>query len=236
MSKAQSFKSQGFCVNMTQTEVAKEINGGKLMRELKDFLAKGILNKMLFIVVGLILIVGLFYAGCFVVGMTLFAETSFGARKKTYSDIEKYTDYIGAEAVDNFSNKWGMDESIFPEKILDSMEVDNYNLTYYNPWDAEYVGYLTITYSDDEYEKELERLSQKEQDEYIGLFDVSSAPDGYTVLAMDSDSDWGLVYAITPDVNDTTITYVEVIFPGKLHMKLNKYLPQQYQLKDMDVS
>ena len=49
---------------------------------------KGILNKMLVIVVGLILIVGLFYAGCFVVGMTLFAEASFGARKKTYSDIE----------------------------------------------------------------------------------------------------------------------------------------------------
>ena len=56
------------------------------MRELKDFLAKGILNKILFIVLGLILLIVLFYVGCFVAGMTLFAETSFGARKKTYSN------------------------------------------------------------------------------------------------------------------------------------------------------
>ena len=206
------------------------------MRELKDFLAKGILNKILCIVLGLILLIVLFYVGCFVAGMTLFAETSFGARKKTYSDIENYTDYIGVNAMDRFSDKWDMDESIFPAEISDSMQVNDFSLTYYNPWDAEYVGYLTITYSDDEYEKELKRLSQKEQDEYIGMFDVSGAPEGYTVLAMDSDTDWGFVYAITPDSNDTTVTYVEVIFPGRLHMKLDKYLPEQYQLDGMDVA
>lgn len=63
-----------------------------------------------------------------------------------------------------------MDESIFPNEIRDSMKVDEFSFTYYNPWDAEYVGYLTVTYSQDEFDSELERLSKKGQDYYKGLY------------------------------------------------------------------
>lgn len=50
------------------------------------------------------------------------------------------------------------------------MKVDEFSFTYYNPWDAEYVGYLTVTYSQDEFDSELERLSKKGQDYYKGLY------------------------------------------------------------------
>ena len=38
------------------------------------------------------------------------------------------------------------------------------------------------------------------------------------------------------DSEGTSITYVEVIVPGKLEMELDEYLPEKYHLKDMDMS
>ena len=83
---------------------------------------------------------------------------------------------------------------------------------------------------------EVERLYQKEQDQYKGLFNVSGEPENYSILAIDADKDFGLVYAIKPDSEGTSITYVEVIVPGNLGMILGKYLPEKYQLKDMNMS
>lgn len=61
-------------------------------------------------------------------------------------------------------------------------------------------------------------------------------PDNYSLLAINADSTWGFVYAIKPEDESTSITYVEVIFPSKLEMKLDNYLPKEYQLSGMDVS
>ena len=36
---------------------------------------------------------------------------------------------------------------------------------------------------------------------------------------METSNDWGFIYALTPDSDSTSITYVEVVFPGKLEMK-----------------
>ena len=65
---------------------------------------------------------------------------------------------------------------------------------------------------------------------------MSGEPENYSILAIDADRDFGLVYAIKPDSEGTSITYVEVIVPGNLGMILGKYLPEKYQLKDMDMS
>lgn len=178
----------------------------------------------------------LFYVGCFLFGMLVLGADILLSKKQTYTDVENYSRYIGESADEKFSSKWGMDESIFPTKITDTMKVDDFSFTYYNPWDAEYVGYLTVTYPQVEFNRELERLSEKSMDYYKGLYKVTGEPQGYTVLAMDSNIDFGFVYAITPNSESTSITYVEVIFPSKLEMKLDKYLPQKYQLSGMDVA
>ena len=119
--------------------------------------------------------------------MSIFAADIFFSRKHTYKEVENYSKYIGDNAVDEYSSKLGMDESIFPEKISDSMQVDDFSFTYYNPWDVEYVGYHTVKYSQDEYEKELARLSEKNQDEYKGLFEVKDKPEKYSILEMNLD-------------------------------------------------
>lgn len=187
-------------------------------------------------IVVIVSLVVLFYVGCFTFGMFIFGTDIFFSRKHTYTDIENYSNYIGDNAIDEYSSKWGMDESIFPNEIRDSMKVDEFSFTYYNPWDAEYVGYLTVTYSQDEFDSELERLSKKGQDYYKGLYGVTGEPDNYSLLAINADSTWGFVYAIKPEDESTSITYVEVIFPSKLEMKLDNYLPKEYQLSGMDVS
>lgn len=200
------------------------------------FLNKSLPAKVGIIIAGIFSLYILFQiGGLFFVMSILWADLTF-SKKYTYTDVENYTNYIGVNSEEEYSDKWGMDESIFPEKITDSMKVDEFSFTYYNPWDAQYVGYLTVTYSQEEYETELERLYQKEHDQYKGLFNVSGEPENYSILAIDSDRDFGLVYAIKPDSEGTSITYVEVIVPGKLEMWLDKYLPEKYQLKDMDMS
>ncbi len=207
------------------------------MGKVKIFFSnKSLPAKVGIIIVGIISLFILFQiVGYFITMFILICDVIF-SRKRTYTDVENYTYYIGVNSEDEYSGKWGMDESIFPEKITDSMKVDEFSFTYYNPWDAQYVGYLTVTYSQDEYETELERLYQKEHDQYKGLFNVSGEPENYSILAIDADKDFGLVYAIKPDSEGTSITYVEVIVPGNLGMILDKYLPEKYQLKDMDMS
>lgn len=207
------------------------------MGKVKIFFSnKSLPAKVGIIIAGIISLFILFQiVGYFTAMFILICDAIF-SRKHTYTDVENYTNYIGVNCEDEYSGKWGMDESIFPEKITDSMKVDEFSFTYYNPWDAQYVGYLTVTYSQEEYETELERLYQKEHDQYKGLFNVSGEPENYSILAIDADKDFGLVYAIKPDSEGTSITYVEVIVPGNLGMILGKYLPEKYQLKDMDMS
>jgi hypothetical protein len=207
------------------------------MKKFKNYFSnKSLPAKVGIIIAGIFSLYILFQIGGFFFVMSiLWADLTF-SKKYTYTDVENYTNYIGVNSEEEYSDKWGMDESIFPEKITDSMKVDEFSFTYYNPWDAQYVGYLTVTYSQEEYETELERLYQKEHDQYKGLFNVSGEPENYSILAIDSDRDFGLVYAIKPDSEGTSITYVEVIVPGKLEMWLDKYLPEKYQLKDMDMS
>jgi len=207
------------------------------MGKVKSFFSnKSLPDKIGIIIAGIVSLYILFQIGSFFFAMFIFwADLNF-SKKYTYTDVENYTNYIGVNSEEEYSNKWNMDESIFPEQITDSMKVDEFSFTYYNPWDAQYVGYLTVTYSQEEYETELERLYQKEHDQYKGLFNVSGEPENYSILAIDSDRDFGLVYAIKPDSEGTYITYVEVIVPGKLEMWLDKYLPEKYQLKDMDMS
>ncbi len=207
------------------------------MKKFKNYFSnKSLPAKVGIIIAGIFSLYILFQiGGLFFVMSILWADLTF-SKKYTYTDVENYTNYIGVNSEEEYSNKWNMDESIFPEQITDSMNVDEFSFTCYNPWDVEYVGYLTVTYSQDGYNTELDRLSHKEQDQYKGLFNVSGEPDNYSILAIDADKDFGLVYAIKPDSEGTTITYVEVIVPGKLEMWLDKYLPEKYQLKDMDMS
>ena len=142
------------------------------------------------------------------------------------TDITKYNEYMGESAHEMYRNKWGMDETIFPTTIEEDMQVVDYKMVYYNPWDAQYLSYLVVDYTDENYEKEVERLKAYPSTDYIGYYDVTGFSK-YTLLAMFADSYQGFVYAITD--NHNRIIYVELIFCNYFYdIDYTQYIPVEY--------
>ena len=126
------------------------------------------------------------------------------------TDVDHYLWYMGEDAQEEYVSKWGMDESIFPEKITDRMEVRDYKLVYYDPWDAQYLSYLVVEYDEEAYEAERQRLEEYPSTEYLGYFGAEGFREEYTLLAMEADSSLGMIYALT--AKEGQVIYVELIF------------------------
>jgi hypothetical protein len=104
----------------------------------------------------------------------------------------------------------------------------DFKMVYYNPWDAQYLGYLVVDYSGEDYAKEVERLKNYNSTEYIGYYDVEEEKT-YELLAVKADSYNGFVYALTDGKG--RIIYAEQIFCNYfMDLDYNKYIPQEYLL------
>lgn len=126
------------------------------------------------------------------------------------TDISHYLWYMGDGAREEYVHKWGMNEGIFPKEISDEMNVTDYKMVYYNPWDAQYLSYLVVEYDDRFYESEIKRLNEYDSTEYLGYFCAEGFAEEYTLLAMEADPSYGLIYALAGENNQ--IIYVELIF------------------------
>ena len=109
---------------------------------------------------------------------------------------------------------------------------------YYNPWDPQYVSYLTVEYKDAEaYEKELNRLQTIGMEEYTGLYSVTGEPEGYDLVAMDQDRYYGFVYAMVPESGEMKITYVGIMFCNYfLDLDIHEYMKEEYLLPGFDAT
>ena len=165
-----------------------------------------------------------FFISCIAVFMILLFPIF--AKVEVYNDINNYNDFIGIEAKDGYRNKWGMDESIFPQSIMPNMKVLDYKMVYYNPWDAQYLSYLVVDYNKEDYENEVKRLKDYNSTDYIGYYGVTGFSN-YTLLAMYADEYQGFVYAITD--NESRIIYVELIFCNYFYdLDYEKYIDIEY--------
>ncbi len=117
------------------------------------------------------------------------------------TDISHYSWYIGENAGEEYAEKWGMKEDIFPEEITNEMRVTDYKMVYYNPWDAQYLSYLVVEYEENNYQTEVKRLNNYASTEYIGYYGSESFMNGYKLLAMEADPYYGFVYALGTDKN-----------------------------------
>lgn len=121
-----------------------------------------------------------------------------------------------------------MDETIWPQEITDSMNVADFKMIYYNPWDPNYLGYLVVDYDSEAYEAEVNRLKEYESTDYIGYYSVTGETD-YELLAIYADSYNGFVYALTDGNN--RIIYAEEIFCNYfMDIDYKKYMPEEYLL------
>lgn len=157
------------------------------------------------------------------------------------TDPASFNEYINGEDIDDMKPGWGSDEQfkVLP-RTLEGLNVTEYQLTYYNPWDAQYVVYMTVEYDDADYEDEIGRLEDIGIDDYIGIYTVTGEPDGYDLVAMDSDEYSGFVYAMIPDDTDQgnrAITYVGIFFCNySLDLDIHEYIPDEYLLPGFDAS
>lgn len=193
--------------------------------ELKKAKSFQSVKKRLNIRLIVIIVFGLIFQMLFLKGISTFLRE---ANVEVHTDIEEYEKYmIGEAAEEEYRKKWGMDESIFPDAITDSMEVTDYQMAYFDPWDAQFLGYLVVDYEKADYDKEVTRLTEYESTEYQGYYGVTGFPKKYTLLAMYADETYGFVYALTD--NEDTIIYVEIIFCNYfLDVKCEKYIPEKY--------
>ena len=136
---------------------------------------------------------------------------SITSKPEVYDQIDHYTEYMSFsnDNADSIWNKWGMDESIWPRKINDVSNVIDYKMVYYNPWDAQYLGYLVIDYTDGDYAAEAARLKEYSSTDYIGYYSVVEEKT-YELLAVNADKYNGFVYALTDGNN--RIIYAEEIY------------------------
>lgn len=155
-------------------------------------------------------------------------------KPEVHTDIENYNAYMSfsnnayEKGVDTVWTKWGMDETIWPAEITSSMKVDDFKMVYYNPWDAQFLGYLVVDYNPTDYEKEVNRLKSYESTEYIGYYSVTKE-ETYELLAVNADSYQGFVYALTD--GNGRIIYGEQIFCNYfMDLAYEQYMPKEYFL------
>ncbi len=201
-------------------------------------------NKKLVRGIKIVTIVGLAAAFWRVIVMTVITGIlifSVGSASiEEYDDVSRYNEFMnfsnGAyeKGVDTVWTKWGMDETIWPAKITDSMDVADFKMVYYNPWDAQFLGYMVVDYSADAYEKEVKRLNEYESTEYIGYYCVEEEKT-YELLAVNADSYNGFVYALTDGKG--RIIYGEQIFCNYfMDLDYTKYIPDEYLLDGFDAT
>ena len=162
----------------------------------------------------------------FFLAVILIIFSYFFTRVEVHDNIEQYNNFIGNQAKEKYKNKWNMDESIFPKEITENMNVKDYKMVYYNPWDAQYLSYLVVNYDNEAYQEEVERLKKYNSSEYIGYYGVTGFSK-YKLLAIYVDSYYGFVYALANNENE--IIYVELIFcNGFYDLKYENYINTDY--------
>lgn len=208
----------------------KVTSSKKLMKAIK-------ITSIVMIVLAILYFLRVFLTVLLVLGL-LFADTAL-QRVKTDTDIAHYNDYIHTELTTEELSKKGYSVlrgemiDIWPEHITSDMSVTDYQYTYYNPWDPQYVIYMTADYEAESYEKEIERLTDLGLEDYIGIYTVTGEPEGYDIISMNSDKYNGFTYAMIPEgaEDNTRITYVTVWFCNYfLDLDVHKYIPDEYLL------
>ena len=173
--------------------------------------------------------------GFLVVGM--FALSFYSAKVKVLNDTSEYNTYIHSKEI---NTEYSMGKQpifdIFPETI--DVPAGEFQLTYYNPWDPQYIVYMTLDYGD-AYDDEIARLEAIGVEDYEGIYTVTGEPEGYDIVAMDSDEYYGFVYAMIPEnkTDNTKITYCAIVFCNYfLDVDVHEYMKEEYLLPGFDAS
>lgn len=182
--------------------------------------------KTAFIVIGVLIFI---IAAVLAFGFYLFRDLS--PINEEVTDIANYSEFMGSNG--KHSKKYLIYNDIFPDRIPNSAEVEDFYYCYYNPWDPNFVAYLVYTCGQDEYKAEVERLSKlNSTKDYLKY---SSKGFNYPVCAVYANN-YGYIYALA-DKENSRLIYVEITFCNLFsdinyeHIIDKQYLPTGFNAK-----
>lgn len=173
---------------------------------------------MIKIVVIIILVV-------FLLMVVLIARESYYLRnnKNEYTDIKQYESYRADDLV--FTNDM---RDIWPSKVLEEEVEEFYLMTYYSDATA-FTGYLVVDYKPNEYKNEIERLSNIDSNDYLGIYDAYGF-EKYELVAMHASKDSGMNNGFTYALTDgkKKVIYIELEFPNIARKDYEKIIKEEY--------
>jgi len=169
------------------------------------------------------------------IGLLIFSAKT--AKVTVIDEPSHYYDCLGGNADETYGKSFDELFEVFPHSISNTTDVKEFKYVYYNPWDPQYISYMTIQYNEDEYSEEIDRLNQIGIDDYNGIYSVTGSPKGYKLVALKADTYKGFGYAIIPESCDNSITYVGIDFCNYfLDLDINEYVPKEYLLSGFDAT
>ena len=150
----------------------------------------------------------------------------FMPEKEKITQTEQYEMYLGADG--KYKENYVGYNDIFPDTLEKSVQVEDFVYYYYNPFDANYFGYLVCEYSQETFDEEVSRLNSLESEPYRGVYGIEEFP--YELCAVYADETYGVIYALA-DEEEKEIIYVALEFCNYFtdidykEMMEDKYLP-----------
>lgn len=189
------------------------------------------------IIIIVLLAIGAYYTfmGCLAIGVGV--SSLMIAKKQVYTDPEDYNKIIHTGDTTGEFADFSNDFDILP-MTLTGLDVEDFSATYYNPWDGQYIVYFTVNYDEAAFETEIGRLSVIGIEDYVDYYTVTGEPEGYDLVAMNSD-ERGFVYAMVPEgkTDNTKITYCAIWFCNHfLDLDVHDYMPDKYLLPGFDAT
>lgn len=180
-----------------------------------------------FIVTVLLLALCLSLSGCAIgTAMGLLGLSAF-EQPEVHEDVSEYSRFFGPEATERYLSEEALDPAIFPATLTPEMDVREFKMIYYNPWDPQWLGWLTVTYSEADYAREAERLAAFPRGNYEGIYSVTGFAE--EPLAVNVDDYQGFLYAIPTPGEENSVTYVLMEFCNYFYdLDYRDYIPEAY--------
>lgn len=150
------------------------------------------------------------------------------------TDIEDYETYFSAQGIHRTrdpsklkktSESYLVIDNIFPGKLPESAEVEDFHYEYYNSWDPCYLSYLVYSCDENDYKAETERLKQIPRPVDYLIYGATDFP--YPLLAVKAGYN-GYIYALTDEAQQKII-YVELTFCNYFtDIDYENVIPQTY--------
>ena len=169
--------------------------------------------------------------------MGLMGASQATAKVEVYEDVSAYSDFFGDGAKEEHRGLLDMDQSVFPAAISENMDVREFKMVYYNPWDPQYLCYLTVQYTPETYRAEQDRLASCPHTAYRGIYSVTGFAGEREPLAMSADEYHGFVYAIPTPGQENSVTYVLIAFCNYfMDLDYGDYIPAAYLPEGFDAA